>query len=78
MEQNAKHPFSETLLLFIIGVLVSNRLDTRGLLIISRYIYGLRWFPSACMAIAFKQALSGCPHRLLDRLSLSLDLKEAA
>ena len=42
---------------------VLNKLDTRGLLIISRYIYGLHQFPPACMAIAFEQALSGSPHR---------------
>ena len=67
LSRNAKCPFSETLLLFH-GVLVSNRLDTSGLLIIRRYIYGLHRFPPACMAIAFEQALSGSPHRSLDCL----------
>ena len=81
---NAKHLFSETnsvvsnvqnnvnVLLFLHGVLVSNKLNTRGLLTISRYVYhGLRWFFPACMTIAFKQVLFGSPHRRhrsLDRL----------
>lgn len=58
-------------LLFLHGVLVSNKLNTRGLLTISRYIYGLCQFFPACMTIAFKQALCGSPHRRhrsLDRL----------
>ena len=45
-------------LLFLHGVLVSNELDTCGLLTISRYIYGLHRFPPACMAIVFEQALT--------------------
>ena len=70
LSQNAKRPFSETnfvvsnvqnsinMLLLLHGVLVLNRLDTRGLLTISRYMYGPRRFALACMAIPFKQALS--------------------
>ena len=46
-------------LLYLHGVLVSNKLNTRGLLTISRYIYDLRWFFPACMTITFKQALFG-------------------
>ena len=72
---NAKRLFSETnsvvsnvqnnvnVLLYLHGVLVSNKLNTCGLLTISRYIYGLCWFFPACMTIAFKQALFGSPHR---------------
>ena len=37
-------------LVFLSGVLVSNRLDTRGFLTISRYIYGVHQFLPACMA----------------------------
>ena len=51
-------------LLFLHSVLVSNKLETRGLLT----IYGLCPFPSACMAIAFEQVLSGSLHRLLNCL----------
>ena len=80
---NAKRSFSETnsvvsnvqnsvnTLFFLHGVLVLNGLDTRGLLT-SRYIYSLRRFLPACMAIAFEQVLSGSPHRSLDCTSSHL------
>ena len=78
---NAKRSFSETnsvvsnvqnnvnALPFLHGVLVSNGLNWHSWSPHhSRYIYGLRRFPPACMAIAFEQVLSGSPHMSLDRL----------
>ena len=49
-------------LVFLSGVLVSNRLDTRGFLTISRYIYGVHQFLPACMArVSFRGGGGGRP-----------------
>ena len=60
------------------GVLVSNRLDTSGLLIISRYIYGLHSFLLHVWPLLSSRRFLGLPIGRLTAFSLSMDLKEAA
>ena len=85
--RNAKFPFSETnsvvpniqnnTLHFLHCVLVSNRLDTCGLLTIRRYIYGPCRFALAWPLLSSRHFL-GFPIGCLTVFSLSSDLKEAA
>ena len=91
LSRNAKFPqFSGTnsviqnnVLLLLHGALASNRLDIRGLLTISRYMWCyldvLLVFLSLHLAIVFERVLF--PDLSIGRLtvfSLSVDLKEAA
>ena len=87
LSRNAKFSFSGTnsvvqnnALLLLHGALASNRLDIRGLLTISRYMWCYLdvLLVFLRLAIAFERALfPGLPIGRLTVFSLSVDLKEA-